>query len=174
MLLTLRGTPFVYQGEELGLENAVITPETQVDPGGRDGSRAPLPWLAQPPHGWSGKPPWLPFPPDAEALSVQRAADDPESILQLYRRLIVHRRQSPALGVGDWTELPSPPEVLAYLRRAGNDKRAVAINFADHPLQFDVDGDWRVAVASDHQADGERFTGRLLGEQAVLLEPVSP
>jgi alpha-glucosidase len=173
MLLTLRGTPFVYQGEELGLENAVITPETQVDPGGRDGSRAPLPWLAQPPHGWSGKRPWLPFPPDAEALSAQRAADDPESVLQLYRRLIVQRRQSPALSVGDWTELPSPPEVLAYLRRAGDDKRAVAINFADHPLEFDVDGDWRVAVASDHQAGGERFTGRLLGEQAVLLEPVS-
>ncbi|MET0234079.1 MAG: alpha-amylase family glycosyl hydrolase [Kibdelosporangium sp.] len=173
MLLTLRGTPFLFQGEELGLENAVITPETQVDPGGRDGSRAPLPWTAQPPHGWFGKAPWLPFPPDAEALSVQRAGDDPDSVLQLYRRLIVHRGQSPALSVGDWTELPSPPEVLAYLRRSGNDTRAVAINFADRPSEFDVDGEWRVVLASDGAGEGERFTGRLLAEQAVLLEPMA-
>jgi alpha-glucosidase len=173
MLLTLRGTPFLYQGEELGLANAEITPENQVDPGGRDGSRAPMPWLAQPPHGWSGKSPWLPFPPDAEALSAEQAADDPESVLHLYRRLIVQRKQSPALSVGDWVELPSPPEVLAYLRQTGDEKRVVAINFADRPLQFDVDGAWQVVIASDQNRDGEPFAGRLLAEQAVLLEPVS-
>jgi alpha-glucosidase len=173
MLLTLRGTPFLYQGEELGLANAEITPENQVDPGGRDGSRAPMPWLAQPPHGWSGKSPWLPFPPDAEALSAEQAADDLESVLHLYRRLIVQRKQSPALSVGDWVELPSPPEVLAYLRQTGDEKRVVAINFADRPLQFDVDGAWQVVIASDQNRDGEPFAGRLLAEQAVLLEPVS-
>jgi alpha-glucosidase len=171
MLLTLRGTPFLYQGEELGLENAEITPETQVDPGGRDGARAPLPWSTQPPHGWEGKPPWLPFPPNAETLSAQRAASEPGSILQLYRRLISERRSSPALRAGDWTELPSPPEVLAYERRAGDDVRIVAINFADHPQQFEVDGLWRVSTASDHDGEGEPFTGRLGPEQAVVLEP---
>jgi alpha-glucosidase len=171
MLLTLRGTPFLYQGEELGLENAEITPETQVDPGGRDGARAPLPWSTQPPHGWEGKPPWLPFPPNAETLSAQRAASEPGSILQLYRRLISERRSSPALRAGDWTELPSPPEVLAYERRAGDDVRIVAINFADHPQQFEVDGLWRVSTASDHDGEGEPFTGRFGPEQAVVLEP---
>ncbi|MET0135613.1 MAG: alpha-amylase family glycosyl hydrolase [Kibdelosporangium sp.] len=171
MLLTLRGTPFLYQGEELGLENALITPDTQVDPGGRDGTRAPLPWSAEPPHGWSGKQPWLPFPPDADSLSAERSAEDPGSILHLYRRLLGERRRSTALGVGDWTELPSPPEVLAFLRRAGDDQRIVAINFAGSPRQFDVDDDWRVLVASDGDGAGEQFSGRLLAEQAVLLEP---
>src|SRR5207248_1033907 len=63
LLLTLRGTPFIYQGEELGLEDAVIEPNERVDPGGRDGTRAPIPWTAAPDHGWAGPAPWLPFPP---------------------------------------------------------------------------------------------------------------
>lgn len=57
MLLSLRGTPFIFQGDELALEDTQVTAQTRVDPGGRDGSRAPLPWLAQAPHGWSGKAP---------------------------------------------------------------------------------------------------------------------
>ncbi|CAM3315868.1 alpha-amylase family glycosyl hydrolase [Kibdelosporangium persicum] len=171
MLLSLRGTPFLFQGEELGLENAVITPENRVDPGGRDGSRAPIPWLARHPHGWSGKDPWLPFPPDAGELSAQSSAGDPGSVLRLYRRLIAERRRSPALRAGDWTELPSPPEVLAYARRADADTRITVINFADHPRRFDVRGDWQIRVSSDGDGQGEAFTGRLLGEQALLLEP---
>jgi alpha-glucosidase len=171
MLLTLRGTPFLYQGEELGLANAEIPPAEQVDPGGRDGTRAPLPWLRQPPHGWNGARPWLPFPPDASELSAEQASKDPGSVLHLYRRLITERKRSPALNSGDWTELPSPPEVFAYRRTAGPDTRAVAINFTDHPIDFILDGEWRVAVASDGDTEGDRFTGRLLGEQAVLLAP---
>jgi alpha-glucosidase len=171
MLLTLRGTPFLFQGEELGLANAEITAETQVDPGGRDGARAPLPWLAEPPHGWTGKPPWLPFPPDASALSVQQSTGDPDSTLELYRRLVAERRRSPALSTGDWEELPSPPEVLAYERRAGEDARVVAINFADHPQKLDLEGDWEIVVASDRDGEGDRFTGGLGTEQALLLAP---
>jgi alpha-glucosidase len=172
MLLTLRGTPFLYQGEELGLENAVITPDTQVDPGGRDGTRAPIPWVPEPPHGWTGSRPWLPFPPDASQLAAEGASADPGSILQLYRRLIAERRRSPALSIGDWEELPSPPEVLAYARRTGEDTRVVAINFADRPHDFEVDGEWTVAVASHGGGgEGDCYTGKLLGEQAVLLAP---
>jgi alpha-glucosidase len=171
MLLTLRGTPFLFQGEELGLEDARIEPGEQVDPGGRDGSRAPLPWLEDPPHGWDGAHPWLPFPPDSAALSAQRESSDQSSVLQLYRRLIAERRQSRALRVGDWEELPSPPEVLAYERRSGREVRVIAINFADRPLPLDLDGSWRVAVTSDDDGggEGESFPARLLPEEAVLL-----
>jgi glycosidase len=83
LLLTLRGTPFLYMGEELGLENAAVPPERMVDPGGRDGCRAPFPWLRAPGHGWRGEP-WLPFPPDASARSVEAQREDPASVLHLY------------------------------------------------------------------------------------------
>src|SRR5439155_1763940 len=61
LLLTLRGTPFLYQGEELGLEDAAVPPERAVDPGGRDGCRGPIPWDARPEHGWPA-PPGVPLP----------------------------------------------------------------------------------------------------------------
>src|ERR1700704_4771037 len=86
LLLTLRGTPFLYAGEELGLENAIIPPERVVDPGGRDGCRAPIPWTAAPPHGWEGGEPWLPCPSSPGELSVESLAVDESSILHLYRR----------------------------------------------------------------------------------------
>ena len=63
LLLTLRGTPFLYAGEELGLEDAVIPPSRVLDPGGRDGCRAPIPWTPAPDHGWSTDDPWLPGRP---------------------------------------------------------------------------------------------------------------
>jgi alpha-glucosidase len=85
LLLTLRGTPIVYQGEELGLEDAAVPAERVVDPGGRDGCRAPIPWTAAAPHGWSD--PWLPLPPDAAERSVEAQCGDPASVLALYRRL---------------------------------------------------------------------------------------
>ena len=98
MLLTLRGTPFVYAGEELGLEDAVVPPEREVDPGGRDGSRAPIPWEPGPGHGWAGGDrAWLPWPPDADrGRDVASLQADPGSILHLYRRLLAARRASPA------------------------------------------------------------------------------
>src|SRR5204863_3949093 len=84
LLLTLRGTPFLYQGEELGLEDAVVPPERRVDPGARDGCRAPIPWTAAAPHGWQGAQPWLPFPPEPDQRSVEAQRDDPGSIVHLY------------------------------------------------------------------------------------------
>ena len=172
LLQTLRGTPFLFQGEELGLEDAVVDADERVDPGGRDGPRAPLPWLAEPPHGW-GERPWLPFPPDAEELAVERAANEPDSPFGLYQRLIAERRRSAALRTGDWSELPSPPEVLAYTRRAGADVRVAAINFANRPQTLRLEGDWRVVVASTDIGEDDRFSGRLEPEQGVLLEPAA-
>ena len=171
LLLTLRGTPFVFQGEELGLEDAVITPDQQVDPGGRDGCRAPVPWLRAAPHGWVGAAPWLPFPPDADALSVQAQQDDPASMLGWYRQLLQVRRASPALRLGDWEELDSPPEVLAYRRHHGDDERLVCINFADRALQVDLPGHWQVQLATQPGRDGAAFDGIILEEQGLLLAP---
>src|SRR5204863_90326 len=74
LLLTLRGTPFLYQGEELGLEDAVVPPERAVDPGARDGCRAPIPWDASPAHGWPA-PPWLPWRSEEHTSELQSRRD---------------------------------------------------------------------------------------------------
>jgi alpha-glucosidase len=167
-LLTLRGTPFVYAGEELGLEDAVVPPERTVDPGGRDGCRAPIPWEAEAPHGW-GPTPWLPFPPDARERSVEAQCADPTAILHLYRRLLSARRASPALQLGDLDLLDAPDGVLAWTRRADGDERTVVVQMGATDVEVDLRG--TVEVASDGAGEGEPFTGRLGPDRAVLLRP---
>ena len=133
LLLTLRGTPFLYAGEELGLEDADVPPERVVDPGGRDGCRAPIPWDGTP-HATAGATadPWLPWPPDPATATSRPCAADPASILHLYRRLLAARRASPALPPAP-SSCSTAGRVLAYRRRAGGDERTVAVNFADAP-----------------------------------------
>jgi alpha-glucosidase len=167
ILLTQRGTPFVYAGEELGLEDAIVPPDRVVDPGGRDGCRAPLPWSAAPPHGW-GPTPWLPFPPEAVERSVEVQRADPGSILHLYRRLLHARRHSPALMLGDQEVIEGPPGVLAWRRTAPDgDERTVLVNMSADAVTVDAGG--VVEVASDGTGEGTPFAGRLRGDTAVIL-----
>ena len=128
LLLTLRGTPFLYQGEELGLEDAVIAPEDVVDPGGRDGCRAPIPW--------------------------ERAQDN--AFLDLYRALLTARRGSLALQVGDFTWLDSAPGTLVYMRSSDDDRRIVCVNFTDEVKPFLLpEGEWSVEVSTDRDFTGQ-------------------
>jgi alpha-glucosidase len=170
LLLGVRGTPFLYAGEELGLEQAVIPPERKVDPGNRDGCRAPVPWTADPPHGWPADP-WLPFPPEPAARSVEVQRADPGSILHLYRRLLAARRSSPALRLGSFALLDTPAGVLGYARADGDDRRTVLLNFTADPVRVAVDSAATVDVASDGRGEGEPFTGVLGPDQAVILRP---
>lgn len=117
MLLMLPGTPFLYQGEELGLVDADIAPEACVDPGGRDGCRAPIPWETGGQHGWAADP-WLPFAPDADERSVAAQRDRPDSILHWYRRLLALRRATPALHHGTWRPVSGSPDLFAWWRKA--------------------------------------------------------
>jgi alpha-glucosidase len=166
LLLGLRGTPFLYAGEELGLEDAVVPPERRVDPGGRDGCRAPIPWEATPPHGW-GAAPWLPFAPEPERRSVEVLRADRGSILHLYRRLLAARRASPALALGALVLRPSPEGVLVCERALGADRRLVLVNFTDRAVPCAAAG--RVEVASDGAGEGAAYGGRLGPDQAVVL-----
>jgi len=185
LLLTLRGTPFLYAGEELGLEDAVVPPERVVDPGGRDGCRAPIPWTP-PAAGDDSDAMWLPWPPDASTRNAATLRDDPSSILHLYKRLLAARRASPALRRGTWAPLDvgDTDSVLAYERTDAEtgDHRVVLVNFtaADvvlaalmpvfrHERVQNTSGAWVVEVTSDGVGEGEPFTGRLLGDQAVVL-----
>jgi alpha-glucosidase len=169
LLLTLRGTPFLYAGEELGLEDAEVPTAQVVDPGGRDGCRAPIPWERGPTHGWAGPDPWLPWPPEPAERSAEAQRSDPGSVLHLYRRLLAARRSSSALHRGSMHLLDLPDPVLGYRREAGDDARLVLVNFGDEARAATVDGDWVVEVASDGQGEGQPYTGTLSGARAVVL-----
>jgi alpha-glucosidase len=169
LLLTVRGTPFLYQGEELGLEDAVIPAGTEIDPGGRDGCRAPIPWTVEAPHGW-GADPWLPFPPEAGVRSAEAQRERSGSVLALYRELLAARKASPALQRGRLELLARTDDVLAYRRVDGDDERIVAVNFGAEPADVsDVVG--TVVVASTGTGAGHPFGGRLGPDEAVVLQP---
>ena len=170
LLLTLRGTPYLYMGEELGLEDAVVPAERRIDPGDRDGCRAPIPWERGAPHGWTAEP-WLPFAPEAAARSVEAQRADAGSVLNLYRRLIAARRASAALSSGSLELIDAPEGVLVYRRSAPEDARLVAINYTSLPIAVELPGELEVEVASDGRGASEAFAGRLEADQALILKP---
>jgi alpha-glucosidase len=171
LLLTLRGTPFLYAGEELGLQDAVVPPDRVVDPGGRDPCRAPIPWEPGPTHGWRTDDPWLPWPPDAATADVATQRADPASVLHLYRRLLAVRRASPALREGDSRQLDAPDGVLAFERSSGSDRRVVLVNFGPSAASVRLDGDWSCEVASDHRPPGGPYDGTVDADAALVLRP---
>jgi alpha-glucosidase len=174
LLLGLRGTPFLFAGEELGLLDADVPPERVVDPGGRDGCRAPIPWEAGPGHGWPAQP-WLPFPPESDSHAAASEEGDPTSTLDLYQRSIAARRASDAMTRGTQRLLGSPRGVVAWERRAGRDRRAVLVNFTPDAVDLsgtevgDLAQGAAVVVASDGVGEPVSFDGRLRPDQAVWL-----
>src|SRR4051794_38536826 len=164
MLYALRGTPFVYQGEELGLPDAEIPPDRVVDVDGRDPERAPIPWRppseAGPGAGFTTREPGLPVVAEAEALNVERQAADPRSTLSLVRRLAALRAETPALQTGAQRSLEAGAGVLAWLREEGGDRLLALVNFAGTKstvdLPAELDGRATVVLATDpERAKGE-------------------
>ncbi len=136
LLLSLRGTPFVYQGEELGLLNGDIPPERVVDPGSRDGCRTPMPWNVAYPHGWSGEP-WLPFAADADRFAVELQHEDSGSYLSFFRQMLLLRRSTEALRWGGLTALRVDGDLLSYQRFVGDQFVTVYVNFSREPVVLD-------------------------------------
>ena len=160
LLLTLRGTPTVYYGDELGLSDVAI-PAAQVqdprelrEPGlalGRDPVRTPMPWDGSENAGFTTAKPWLPLHADWPARNVARMAQESHSILALYRRLLAVRRAHPALAIGDFALLDSEGDVLAYERRHGAERLIVALNLGGHSQRLELPdwaSDWRVLLST--------------------------
>ncbi|HSK90754.1 MAG TPA: alpha-amylase family glycosyl hydrolase [Euzebyales bacterium] len=169
VLLTLRGTPFLYAGEELGLEDAHIPDDAVVDPGGRDPCRAPIPWDDGDRHGWAGDP-WLPWPPEPGTRNAAAQRADTGSTANLYRRLLARRRADETLQLGALELLDVHSDVLAYDRVGPDTRRRVLVNFSAHPVRVDA-GAWQVGVATDRAREGARFDGALDPSAAVVLLP---
>jgi alpha-glucosidase len=137
MVLTLRCTPFLYYGEELGMTDGQVPPERVVDIDGRDPERTPMQWDASPGAGFSTGESWLPIAPGSRRVNVVAERDDPASTLSLYRRLIRYRKGSAALHRGSYRSLPdAPTQLYAYLREAAEELLLVALNFSSEPIQW--------------------------------------
>jgi alpha-glucosidase len=141
LLLTLRGTPTLYYGDELGMEDGVIPPENIKDPQGinlgakhsRDACRTPMQWEAKPNAGFcaEGVNPWLPVSGDYATRNVEVQSVNPTSILNLYRRLLALRRSSQALQHGSYCSLDGfAKECFVYLRKADDEQKMMALNFS--------------------------------------------
>ena len=135
LLLTLRGTPFLYAGEELGLPDAVIPTERIVDPGGRDGCRAPIPWDDTLRHGWPNDP-WLPFIIEASALNAASQRRQDSSMWHFTKSLLEMRRTHSALRCGAIVNVDSRADILHFERVDGVSRIGVAINFGRTPHEL--------------------------------------
>ena len=174
--LTLRGVPCLYQGDELGLEDAEVPPEKVVDPGGRDGCRAPVPWTDEPGAGWPADP-WLPLPPDARARSVARQQADPASTASLYRRILRLRRARAELVGGTQTVLGAddgvPSGLLAVRRELAGATSVTLAEMADRDVTLTGPwtSGWDVAIdtAGAGAREGGPFDGTVPASTAVVL-----
>jgi len=183
LLYTLRGTPFIYQGEELGLPDAEIPPESVVDVDGRDPERAPIPWEAPseagPAAGFSTGRPWLPLVADAERLCVRTQAEDLDSFLSLGRRLAWHRRHDRCLQEGEQRSLDAGEGILGYLRELDGESRLILLNFSTEECRLDcVDLPRKATVELSTNPDRESRAITLsdleLGpNEGLLLSPLA-
>jgi alpha-glucosidase len=182
LILSLRGTPTLYYGDEIGLENGVIPPEKVQDPQGinlgvertRDVSRTPMQWDASPQAGFSTVEPWLPVSDDFQTRNVAAQSKDPASILNLYRQLLNLRRNSPALHGGSYTPLDAGADVFAFRRTAGSEHKWIALNFSNTTRQVTLPGlKTAVVLLSTHldrRGDADPSNLELRSNEGIILE----
>jgi alpha-glucosidase len=163
MALTLRGIPCVYYGEEVGMADAPPSPDEALDVDDRDGQRSPMQW-DETGEGF-GDTPWLAFGPDQPEANVATQEDDPDSLLNLYRRLIHYRRESTALTTGDYQSVDATGNAFAYLRTCGTKRLLVVLNFADEPSSVTLFG-----LPATGRLELSTSTGRR--RQTISLRPL--
>ncbi|WP_417579951.1 alpha-glucosidase family protein [Pelagibacterium sp.] len=174
LLLTMRGSVCIYQGEELGLTEAEIAYDDLVDPygiefwpefKGRDGCRTPMVWQSHVRNGGfsTANRPWLPVPAQHLPYAVDQQDNVANSILSLYRAILRFRREHPVLVKGDLELVAATPEtVLAFARAVGEDKLFCAFNMSSEPVTLDVPEGMALedagAPGADAQLEGSRLS----------------
>ena len=180
LLLTLRGTPTIYYGDEIGMKDVKVPPERIRDPKeftmpgySRDPQRTPMQWNSQAFAGFSITEPWLPIADDYESHNVETEQQDPGSMLSLHKKLIDLRQKEPALHVGDFVPVGLEGDLMIYKRKYKESAFLVAINFGEKdaflPSNLDLSGQ---IVASTHPEleNKELKDQKAVGaEQAIIV-----
>jgi alpha-glucosidase len=146
LLLTLRGTPTLYYGDEIGMRQVAIPPDQVRDPFernvpgigvGRDGCRTPMQWDATDNAGFSTAKPWLPLADDFTRENVANLEADAQSILHLYQALITLRKQSPVLQSGDYVPVAADGDLLLYRRWRDGATVTIVLNLGNEPVSLE-------------------------------------
>jgi alpha-glucosidase len=184
LLMTLRGTPTLYYGDEIGMRQADILPEQVRDPFeknvpgigiGRDGCRTPMQWDASKYSGFSDADPWLPVIDNFRDENVDCFRKDKRSLYWLYRRLIDLRRKHVALTAGSYKPLKASGDLLLFCRELPDEQIIIALNMGAEPIAFSFADEilsGQVLVSSFADRDGEevRASIDLRGNEGVLLK----
>jgi alpha-glucosidase len=184
LLLTLRGTPTMYYGDEIGMHDVPIPVEQVQDPFeknvpglglGRDPERTPMQWSNDEQAGFTTGNPWLPIAGDHQTINVALERDSPTSILTLYRRLIELRRAEAALSVGDFAPLPAPGDLMAYIRKTDQRRLLVVLNLGAKPQSFSISdlqcrGSLLLSTHLDRSREVLRDKLDLRGDEGAIIE----
>ena len=164
LLLTVRGTPFVYYGEEIGMEDTEVPYDKIVDPWGkalwprkgRDVCRTPMQWNGEKHAGFSEVTPWLPINSNKAHVNVENEKKDPRSILNFYRSLLKLRKSHVALRRGAMHFIDAPDDIICYTRNISKEEIAVLLNFGSAPKRVNLSTPGKVLLGS-HRGIGEDF-----------------
>jgi alpha-glucosidase len=183
LLLTLRGTPTLYYGDEIGMHQVAIAPDQVRDPFeknvpgigvGRDGCRTPMQWSAAAYAGFSTSQPWLPLPDDFSRENVANLEADSRSILNLYKALIDLRKRFPHLVSGEYAPVAADGDLLLYRRQSEGNVVMIALNLGAEPVSIASDaiglgGEILLSTFLDRQ--GEKIEGALdlRGNEGVIV-----
>lgn len=183
LLLTLRGTPTMYYGDEIGLGRVPVPADRAKDPWAkrepglgvsRDPWRTPLQWNALPHAGFTTGEPWLPVDPDFRINNVACLAREPTSLLQLYHRLIEIRKRHRALSTGDARNISAENNVLSYERCWGGEHVIVVLNIGHEPrlLKRPEFKHCNVLLSTHLDRDGPQTELTLRADEGVVLLPI--
>jgi alpha-glucosidase len=186
MLLTLRGTPFLYYGEEIGMRDIPLSHGDIQDPvglrywpivKGRDGCRSPMQWSTEPNAGFSGAKPWLKVHPNYMTRNVETQKTNPNSLFNFYRKLLQLRKNSSALQKGMFVPLTyDPQQVMGYLRQVEGEMVLVALNFGKRKIKLALgprlnDAKWELLLSNKREDLPKIQKGwlHLSGDEACIL-----
>jgi alpha-glucosidase len=183
LLLTLRGTPTIYYGEEIGMSDVAIPKEEIQDPQGlnmpelnlsRDPSRTPMQWDDSPHAGFSKAKPWLRLPYHYPRINVKAQTADTFSMLNFYRKLIHLRKSEAALNVGDYRSVFSDKQIISYIREVKDSRFLIVLNLSHRPCfftpqQLDLQG--LIELSTEEERSGLPVSGTLTleGDEGIVI-----
>jgi alpha-glucosidase len=183
LLLTLRGTPTLYYGDEIGMHQVAIAPDQVRDPFeknvpgigvGRDGCRTPMQWDATPYAGFSTSTPWLPASNDFLHENAVNLEADAGSILNLYKALIGLRKKLPQLVSGEYVPIAAQGELLLYRRQSKDAAVVIALNLGAEPVSIEsvaigLGGKILISTFLDRQDEKVQGVLDLRGDEGVII-----